>query len=93
MADHLGVDTDGLRSAAARSARLADELSSGGTGTGSSSGSQPSHSGVAAVDGAAMSIRDLQSGRVGQQSGGMVTGSKSFDGTESRSAADIARSM
>ncbi len=91
MADHLGVDTDGLRSAAAHSARLADELASSGTGGGS--GSQPSHAGVAALDGAAMSVRAAQSGRVQNQSGDMVTGSQSYDDTVARSAADIARSM
>lgn len=91
MADYLGVDTDGLRSAAARSAGLADELSSGSTGGGS--GSQPSHAGVTALDGAAMSVRRAQSNRVQNQSGDMVTGSKSYDDTVGRSAADIARSM
>ncbi|MBB4854873.1 hypothetical protein HNP40_002265 [Mycobacteroides chelonae] len=91
MADYLGVDTDGLRSAAARSAGVADQLADGGTG--GNLGSQPSHAGVAALDGAATSIRGAQSSRVEGQSGDMATGSKSYDGTVARSAADIARSM
>ncbi|WP_078293117.1 hypothetical protein [Mycobacterium sp. D16R24] len=91
MSGYLGADADGLRSAAARSAGLADELASGGAGTGS--GSQPSHAGVAAVDGAAMSIRGAQSGRVEGQSGDMAAGGKAYDDTVARSAADIARSM
>lgn len=91
MADYLGVDTDGLRSAAARSAGLADQLASGATGGGS--GNQPSHTGVTALDGAAMSVRGAQSNRVQNQSGDMATGSRSFNDTVGRSAAGIARSM
>ncbi|MDM2644229.1 hypothetical protein PP633_09950 [Mycobacteroides abscessus] len=40
-----------------------------------------------------MSVRRAQSNRVQNQSGDMVTGSKSYDDTVGRSAADIARSM
>jgi hypothetical protein len=91
MVNRLGVDADGLRVGAARSAGVADDLAGGGTGGGS--GDQPSHAGVAAFDGAVMSVRSVQSGRVEGQSGEMVTGGRSFDDTESGSSAAIARSM
>lgn len=90
MTGRLNADTDGLRSGAARSDGLASSLS---TSSKAISGNQPSHAGAAAILAAADAVRGLQSGRVSGHVDALHSGAGAFDGTERRSAADIAKAM
>lgn len=90
MTGHLGADTEGLRSGAARSDGFASSLSAGSVAT---SGSQPSHAGVAAIFAAAHAVRGHQSERVSGHADTLRSGAAAFEGTEERSSADIAGAM
>lgn len=90
MSGRLGVDTDGLRSGAARSGELASSLSPRSSAT---SGNQPSHAGVSAILAAADAVRARQSERVSGQADTLRSGAGEHDRTESRSVADIAKAM
>lgn len=62
MTENLSVDDQGLTTAAADSADIATSLATAAAGT--SSGSQPSHGGVSAVDAALASARARQATQV-----------------------------
>ncbi|SKU86081.1 Protein of uncharacterised function (DUF2580) [Mycobacteroides abscessus subsp. massiliense] len=91
MADHLGVDPDGLRSGASRSDGLAASLTA--QGAGGSSGSQPSHAGVSAILAAAQAAREQQADRVSGQANTLRSNASQYDSTDVRSASDIAKAM
>ncbi|MFT9533758.1 hypothetical protein ACM0AX_10895 [Mycobacteroides abscessus subsp. abscessus] len=90
MAGRLDVNSDGLRSEAARSDAVASSLSNSPT---IASGGQPSHAGVAAILSAAAAVRDSQAQRASTHASTLRSGAGAFDSTEGRSAADIAKAM
>ncbi|WP_078278514.1 hypothetical protein [Mycobacteroides franklinii] len=90
MSGHLEANTDAQRSGAARSDALASSLAAS---PGATSGNQPSHAGVSAILAAAAAARGLQAERVSGHADTLRSGAGGFDGTEGRSAADIAKAM
>lgn len=90
MTGRLDANSDGLRSGAAHSDAVASSLSNSPT---IASGGQPSHAGAAAILSAAAAVRDSQAGRVSTHADTLRSGAGAYDGTEGRSAADIAKAM
>ncbi|ORV24675.1 hypothetical protein AWB98_20810 [Mycolicibacterium conceptionense] len=91
MTERLSVDNQGLNAAAADSAEIAGSL--GSTVAGASSGSQPSHAGVSAIDAALASARDRQATRVSNHAQYMRLGSGVYRRTDDEAAATVVRTI
>ncbi|OMC11934.1 hypothetical protein [Mycolicibacterium fortuitum] len=91
MTERLSVDDEGLNAAAAGSADIAGSL--GATEAGASSGSQPSHAGVSAIEAALASVRDRQATRVSNHAQYMKLGSGVYRRTDDQAAAAVVRTI
>ncbi|GAT07838.1 hypothetical protein H7I77_20760 [Mycolicibacterium novocastrense] len=89
MAKNLEVDSGGLRSAAASSARAASEVFSSGE-DGSVVASRPSGAGITALDAAAADVRAQQAHRIVVQADMLSTAGAIYDRTDGGSADAIA---
>jgi hypothetical protein len=88
----LSVDTAGLRQGAGRSIAIASDLARR-SGDGSSSGGQPSHAGVAALNEAVSSVRTRQAQRVERNATSMIAGADAYDATDTQAGGRLAESL
>lgn len=88
----LSVDAAGLRHGSGRSAAIASDLTRGGFDSGASMG-QPSHAGVAALNGAILNVRNRQAQRIEHQAMDMVVGADAYDATDAQAEGRLAESM
>lgn len=87
VADELEVDADGLRTAATSSATVAAGLTGGSFDTTSSS--QPSSAGIAAVNAALAAVRGRHANRITGQAGDLTTSGARYDSTDGDGAGAI----
>ncbi|BDX32263.1 hypothetical protein TUM20985_28100 [Mycobacterium antarcticum] len=88
----LSVDAAGLRQGAGSSVALASDLAGRGD-QGSDVGSQPSHAGVAALNGAVVSVRRRQAQRVKAVAADMLTSADAYDTADADARGRLAESM
>ena len=88
----LSVDTAGLRRGAGRSVAIASDLAKSGDDV-SGQGSQPSHAGVAALNGAVSSVRTRQAQRLEHYATDMLTGADAYDATDTQAGGRLAGSV
>lgn len=91
MTGHLSVDDQGLNAAAANSADIAGSLAA--TATGTSSGNQPSHAGVSAIEAALSSARARHAARVSNHAQYMKIGSGVYRRTDDDGAVAVTRTV
>ncbi len=91
VTDRLAVDAAGLNAAAVASAGIAQELATNGDG--SAAGSQPSHAGVAALDGSLTSARARQARRVQGQGSDLRAAAAVYTHTDESAAEDATRTI
>lgn len=92
MTDRLAVDTAGLAAASDASADIADGLAVDGD-VGGVAGEQPSHGGVAALDGALAAARARQARRVEGQGSDLHTVAAVYTHTDESGADDVTRTI
>lgn len=91
VTDRLAVDAAGLNAAAAASAEIAQGLAANSGVSGA--GGQPSHSGVAALDGSLAAARARQARRVGGQGSDLHTAGAVYTHTDESAAEDVTRTI
>lgn len=91
VTDRLAVDAAGLNAAAVASVDIARGLAT--TGDGSAAGSQPSHAGVAALDGSLAAARARQAARVGGQGSDLQAAAAVYTHTNESAAEDVTRTI
>lgn len=89
MARDLEIDTDGLRNAATASENLAADLRIYLPQVTRGSGTQPSQSGVVAVEMAIAEVRARQSRRIAGQADDVVVAAARYDDVDGRTAEAI----
>lgn len=92
VTDRLAVDTAGLTAASVASADIADGLAIDGNG-GGAAGDQPSHGGVAALDGALAAARARQSRRIAGQGSDLHAAAAVYTHTDESGADDVTRTI
>lgn len=91
VTEHQSVDDQGLTAAAKGSADIAAALAV--TAAGTSSGSQPSHAGVSAIDAGLSSARERQATRVSNHAQYLRIASGVYRHTDDDGAAAVARTV
>lgn len=91
VTDRLAVDTAGLSAAATASIDIAQGLSANSSGR--AAGSQPSHSGVAALDGSLAAARARQARRVQGQGSDLHTAVAVYTRTDESAADNLMRTI
>ena len=89
MAKQLDVDTGGLRSAAASSGQVAEDVLAGGASFGGPTSARPSGAGIAAMDAATMAVRTRQAARISGQAADLSVAGARYDDTDGGSAEAI----
>lgn len=92
MTERLSVDDQGLNAAAGGSADIADSLEASAA-SGATSGDQPSHAGVAAIEAALASVRDRQATRVSNHAQYMRVGSGVYRRTDDEASTAVVRTI
>lgn len=93
VADHLTVDGAGMRAAASDVAALADSLGTTGGPLDTTPGTQPSHQGVRAFDGAVAAIQSRASTRAYLVGEDLSTAGASYMNTDEESAGSLQQSL
>jgi hypothetical protein len=88
----LSVDAASLRQGAGRSVAIASDLARR-SGDGTSPGSQPSHAGVAALNGVVRSVRIRQARRVERYASDMLFGADAYDATDTHTGEMLAETV
>ncbi|MCV7267121.1 hypothetical protein [Mycolicibacterium doricum] len=91
MPDRLAVDAAGLSAAATASVDIAQGLAANPSG--SAAGSQPSHAGVAALDGSLAAARTRQARRVQGQGSDLRAAGAVYTRTDESAAEDVTRTI
>ncbi|MGW4097154.1 hypothetical protein [Mycobacterium sp. NPDC004974] len=92
MTERLLIDDQGLNAAAQGSAEVAASLEATAAPS-ATSGDQPSHAGVSAIDAALASARDRQATRVSNHAQYMKLGSGVYRRTDDDGAAAVTRTI